>query len=342
MSQNRIFFLDGLRAVATIAVLAQHYLEYVAHDTFRPFLSLGPGVFGVVLFFFISGYVIPFSVKNGLVPVNFLTRRVFRIFPLFLCVLFCITVLGLVGIPPYDARLARLDGFDYLANVLLLFEYTGSPAMLGVSWTLSIEFAWYVLFMVYFLAYGHRRVTEASLLFSAGMIALAGVSYLLEARMPFGRLGMLNAALMGYVFCCWHLGESTRARAFTAAGGFVVATVVCQYVGFAAMEHHNITFLSASVSWTTATAVFLVVCSVPALRNTRFWQNAVIGKIGELSFSIYLVHAPVMIVLANVLSGTALFVVALICTYAISELTFRYVEMPGNRLGRNIPRLLKA
>ena len=74
MARGRIAYIDGLRGIAALAVVARHSSEVIV--TARPaddhvataagFLfseTINFGRFGVVLFFMISGFVIPFSFK---------------------------------------------------------------------------------------------------------------------------------------------------------------------------------------------------------------------------------------------------------------------------------------
>lgn len=338
MTTERVVFLDGLRAAATVAVLLQHYLETVSHETFQPFLRFAPGLFGVVLFFLISGYVIPFSVRNGLRPGAFLMRRVFRIFPLFICVLTVVIVLGLGGIAPFSERLTGLDGWDYAANYLLIFEYLGTPPLLGVAWTLSVEFAWYGVFALYFLYFGHRRVVEASLLFSVGMMALALMCLALEVRAPLGRIGMIGAALLGYVFCCWHLRMVRGQAVVLAVVFFFCATMLGQWVSFGYFAHPQMSLFNALAAWLLALAVFASVAGVQQIWTLGLWAHPMLIVLGRLSFGIYLIHMPVLQLLGNVLEGAALISVATVLTVMLSELAYRFVEVPGNAFGKRVMR----
>jgi hypothetical protein len=66
---RRLLFLDGLRAIAAVSVLIQHMFERtVLNEGFKIVL---PGLFGVVLFFFISGFIIPYSVGSTFNPDKF-------------------------------------------------------------------------------------------------------------------------------------------------------------------------------------------------------------------------------------------------------------------------------
>ena len=139
----RLQFLDRLRFLAVLAVVAQHYLESAFPVAAKPFLSLGPGVFGVALFFMISGYVIPLSLKTAEGWRAFLIRRLFRILPMYWVTLGLVLAMGAFGLEPYVEIVGMLSPMALISNALLLFEYAGDPALLGVAWSLSVEFVWY-------------------------------------------------------------------------------------------------------------------------------------------------------------------------------------------------------
>ena len=168
----RLDYLDFLRCVAAIAVFAQHLLERADPARFRPFLELGPGIFGVALFFLISGFVIPHSVRRGFAPADFAVRRLFRVFPAYLTVLAAVVALGALGLQPWRGTLVADGPAGFVANLALVQEYTGHAALLGVSWTLSLEFVWYGIFALVMLTGGERHAFALTLAASAGQLQL--------------------------------------------------------------------------------------------------------------------------------------------------------------------------
>jgi peptidoglycan/LPS O-acetylase OafA/YrhL len=81
---SRLAFVDSLRLFAAMLVVFQHLAERHRTPAVSTLVEFGPGVMGMVLFFLVSGYVIPFSVRSGLDVRAFLIRRLCRIYPLFL------------------------------------------------------------------------------------------------------------------------------------------------------------------------------------------------------------------------------------------------------------------
>ena len=95
---NRYEYLDVLRGIAVIAVCFMHvtgyiYRTYGNNHPLSPMLdffvvsSVDWGRFGVVLFFLISGFIIPNSLKPGSSLGRFFVSRMFRLYPVFWVVL---------------------------------------------------------------------------------------------------------------------------------------------------------------------------------------------------------------------------------------------------------------
>src|SRR4051794_36699042 len=86
MPQQRIDYLDGLRGVAATLVLIGHAAEETCATVSAPTLDrildyVGFGRIGVVAFFCVSGFVIPFSFRPPDAVRNFAISRFFRLYP---------------------------------------------------------------------------------------------------------------------------------------------------------------------------------------------------------------------------------------------------------------------
>lgn len=147
----RIAFLDYLRIIAFVSVLIGHtfheQLSSIAADTgVHPtpqlavkvlFPVVHEGGVGVVLFFFISGYIIT-CVSQRERPLEFAIKRIFRIYPLYVFAVFLDYFLS-------DPSM-RLSLKDVLLQSTLFGDFFGLPfALGGVEWTLRIEIYFYFL-----------------------------------------------------------------------------------------------------------------------------------------------------------------------------------------------------
>ncbi len=331
----RLDYLDFLRCLAAMAVFAQHLLERVDPDRFRPFLELGPGVFGVALFFLISGFVIPHSVRRGFLPSDFAVRRLFRVFPAFLAVLAALVALAAAGFEPWREALATGGPAGLLANLALVQEYTGHPALLGVSWTLSLEFVWYGVFALVMLAGGERHALSLTLAASAGLIALSVLALLIDTRPPLGRFAMLGAATLGYAAFVSAEGGLSRRRLWIGFAGFALAVSVSQAVAFGHFHHPKVTLGSGLRGWLGAVAVFWAFQASAALRASPVCRHPLSRSLGRVSYSIYLTHGPVILLWGAVFGGLTLIGAPLV-TVLLSLALFAFVERPGIAGGRRV------
>ncbi len=151
----RFVFLDYLRIFAFVSVLVGHkFYAYVValsndstvHATAKLIASSLLPVFngggaGVVVFFLVSGFIIVHVLQTE-EPVEFIVKRVFRIYPLYIfAVLLEHVLLALYGQAPGLSTL--------LPQLLLVGDIFGTPyALNGVEWTLRLEIAFYVFMSV--------------------------------------------------------------------------------------------------------------------------------------------------------------------------------------------------
>lgn len=335
----RLPYLDGLRCIAVLAVVAQHYLESLFPKVSKPFLELGPGVFGVALFFMISGYVIPMSLANTPNWRVFWIRRLLRILPMFWVTLLVVLLMGVFGLTPYSELVHGLYLWDLITNALLLFEFAGSPGLLGVSWSLSLEFVWYGMICVLLMSFKPKRLAYACMAFSGFLIVVSLLSVGLEQRPPFGRLLMLNAALLGFARFCFE-NRLLSERGFILTNlAFILCAIATLMIGFGFFEHPRVSLASNATAWITSYVIFSVTCGSKFLRNSRLHQSSFIAQIGTYSYSIYLLHEPVRHLVASISGEFGLLFISSLATFGAAAVCHRLIEAPFIALGRKEVRL---
>jgi len=148
---NRIIFLDYLRIFAFMSVLVGHkFIAYVValandcalHSTPRFIAKLllplieGGGA-GVVVFFLVSGYIIAHVLQTEKTA-EFLIKRIFRIYPLYIVAVLTSSLSRGIFLSPPDLK-------NLLAQLLLVGDFFNTPyALSGVEWTLRVEILFYV------------------------------------------------------------------------------------------------------------------------------------------------------------------------------------------------------
>jgi len=136
--------------------------------------AFDPGLYGVFVFFMVSGYVVPASLEHKGSIRSFWISRCFRLFPLFAVAIAGVYVLsrfGYGGLRDDDAHRAAA----VLAHGLMLNDLLGVTNAINVLWTLSYEMVFYLLLTALFTMGAHRRSGRLALAFAAAALLLGGV-----------------------------------------------------------------------------------------------------------------------------------------------------------------------
>ena len=154
--QERILYLDGLRGLAILLVLAWHYLGpvYAMHLPYGERYAWWPivrqGWAGVNLFFLISGYVIFMTLERCTGFVDFMLRRWIRLFPALLIgsllIYLCAYPMA-AWMPGGAARPLDLIPGLTLVNPIYFARYLGLHvrSLDGAFWSLYVEAAFYII-----------------------------------------------------------------------------------------------------------------------------------------------------------------------------------------------------
>ncbi|WP_060886246.1 acyltransferase family protein [Streptomyces caniscabiei] len=225
---SRLGWLDALRGIAALVVVFDHS-SYSFMAEFRRELmpEFNTSRYGIMVFFLVSGYIIPASLERRGSVRTFWTGRFFRIYPLCAAV-----VAGLIAADHLGVAEIRDFGGQSLASVavahLTLFqELLGTPNLLLVLWTLSYEMAFYLLVVGLFTVRQHRRsgLVAVTLAGFAALSVAAGFTLpasALSEEFGTGRLIALTSVVMVVAICCASSG-STVLRVFGGMLGGVLA-----------------------------------------------------------------------------------------------------------------------
>lgn len=340
---SRLAFIESLRLFAALLVFLQHGIE--RHRDFalvEELTRIGPGLVGVVVFFLVSGYVVPMSVRKGFDPGTFMLRRVFRVYPLLLFTFAILLAAGLSGVLPHWSFMASASPFQWTANLLLVQEYVGARPFLGVTWTLAVEFAWYILFALSLWLLGDRAGRVLAIAMPLGMVLLAIVSLLLDARFPLGRVAMIYACVLGYQAYLYDIGRLTGRGLAVSIAVFLGVTCFTNYVSFGIFHHSHITLLQVMWPWILGPLLFFAVILHAPLRNARLLNAGWLPAWGAASYSVYIFHPVGLEAGARFASGAAgQIVLAIAVTAGLSFLGYRYVELSGVKLGRRFIALFQ-
>ena len=337
---KRLAFIDTLRGIAVLAVVLQHALEQIVQSgTTGPYFTafhnaighyFNFGRFGVALFFFVSGFVIPNSFPNSQTPIrDFAVSRVFRLYPAY----WLSIVIALILSPAIEGKAFATS--QIAANLTMFQMFVGISNIRISYWTLAIELAFYLscigLFAISFLS---RRLTAFSIVVIAALVGIAALP--LTSNHNFW--GLMEVALN---LTTMFFGKVIRD---TVIGGRLrwwhVAACACLYLPFAigveykrfGIEYHDNFFHACSMSaaYVSAAIVFI---GFATFGERMAWRP--MSFVGVISYSIYLMGSYTMLLIVYVF-GTGrdpvhwlLFLASVVAASILfSWLTYATVEKP--------------
>jgi peptidoglycan/LPS O-acetylase OafA/YrhL len=183
-SPVRLGWLDALRGWAALVVVGFHLSPQILgterHLAIMRFIDLGK--YGVLLFFLVSGYVIPMSLERHGSLRRFWIGRLCRIYPAYLATIAVVAVLAATGLLTWQASLRAETVTGVLAHATMTPDLLGLRGAVRVFWTLAYEMTFYLVVAGLFAWRLHRH----SALFAAG---LALTALLLGNHLPDDLLG---------------------------------------------------------------------------------------------------------------------------------------------------------
>ncbi|MEV7967216.1 acyltransferase [Sphaerisporangium sp. NPDC088356] len=217
---RRLAWLDAIRGVGSTAVLLEH-MFYRFLPGLRPhWFNLG--MYGVLVFFLVSGYIIPASLERRGDVRSFWVGRFFRLYPLYLLVIGLVLAMSPL-VPLRPAVVPDLS--TAAAHATMLVDVVGSAGVADTMWTLSYEMVFYLLITALFVAGVHRRSGMWAVTFAVAALALGvllAAPVLARGPAGFVALGVLVAGLACVVT------DSGRVRAAGALllGGLAVTLLL--------------------------------------------------------------------------------------------------------------------
>ncbi|WP_248966128.1 acyltransferase family protein [Sphaerisporangium perillae] len=205
-SQARLAWLDALRGIGATAVVAEHLLPWVV-PWLRPYW-FNVGVYGILVFFLVSGYIIPASLERHGDVRAFWISRAFRLYPLYLVVIG--VVLAMTWRIPLREAVPR-DPATVAAHATMLLDVVGVGGVADTMWTLSYEMVFYLLVTALFVTGTHRRSGVPAVLF--GVAAVATALLIPAATLTGSLIAWISAGVLAAGLACVVSGRFRRVGA---------------------------------------------------------------------------------------------------------------------------------
>jgi len=329
--------LNTLRGVAALIVVVSHYSNTT--NLFEGYLGHGAGQFGVMIFFMLSGFLMsylylskPFS---GNAVGRYLIARLARIMPLFFAVVgvsFGLQQLGIKGV-----FFEITDWQQVLQHVLFV-------SGVNVLWTIPPEVQFYGVFVfLWWLASKSLLGLWVFLIACFGAIYVAGFPLLilpwfdsivglqLIQSLPYFFVGVLFGKLYGV----WTPPKRLMNHGFILA--FLLVPLLYPKIYTLMWPEGHGLWKDVDVLMVISAVFFMLVFLVPA--GNRLLSNVLGDFLGKVSFSLYLLHLPVLHFFETFAKSAPLayFPLFLLSALLVAYLSYVLLECPSRGLVRRLP-----
>ncbi len=344
-STNFRLDIQGLRGIAVLLVVLYHL------DV--PWLT--GGYIGVDIFFVISGYLITGHLVEALNGnrfgfIEFYARRVRRIIPASLFVLFCTMLVSCLLLPPLllpKVMKETIATAFYFPNVFYAYQQTDylaetSPSPLLHYWSLGVEeqfyFMWPLLLFFCWRLLGHNKNYLAGILILVLSVSFIGCLYLTQASQPWAFFLVFTRA--------WELGLGGLLAFWLIEKKYVIDSVLPRFapllgwsgmvlLGCCAIFYNKYTHFPGAAAVLPVLGAALVLLA-GSIGNGSILLNKIMALkplhyMGMVSYSLYLWHWPVIVFAQEVwpgFSGIYAIFSLFIISVVLADLTYRCIEQP--------------
>ena len=355
--------IDGLRAIAVGIVVLSHLNVF----------GFAGGFTGVDIFFVISGYLITRYlveqlIDNKLSLTEFYFRRARRILPMALLVLALTTGAAFLIFNSVKAGQVATDSYWsalFLQNLHLIqqsadyFNQGFSVSPVQHYWSLAVEEQFYLIFPITLIGFVAlvRKLRVKSVLVSAtalvSLISAASLALAMFSGQDAANANYFSSATRAYelgigaILACWLIAKkpavSAIVSAITGAVGFALMAFACVSFG------GDIAYPGAYALVPTIGAALVIFAGSTSKQDSKPAQNMLafvtnflslrpVVYIGRISFSVYLIHWPVIIFAAQLFpqlaEGPLFAPLVVVLTTILSAVAYRFIETPTRRLQR--------
>lgn len=343
--------LDGIRAIAVIMVLAYH-LKLALFKS---------GFLGVTVFFVLSGYLITDILiseveEEGTIDLkNFWLRRIRRLVPavmsMAVVIIFVSAVVNRViftkGCKDFLASVLGFNNWWQIFNKVSYFEAAGVPSPFTHCWSLAIETQFYLIYPLILLGIyklaksrGEGRA-KRGLLFAGVTLLLALISVILmivlfdpqqdASRVYYGTdtraFSLLFGALLAILWEYQMVPRRLSASVNMVLGSVSFAVLLVMTIAINGSS--NFWYRGGQFVGTILTVLVIYTVSGRKTWLSRFLSNPVLKWIGDRSYSIYLWHYPIILLISKGIKASWwITLIEIVLSVVLAELSYRFIETP--------------
>ena len=328
--------LQVFRGFAALAVVAHHAVlstgAFVGAVPAEIGSILGGGYLGVDFFFVLSGFIIMYTHMSDSPSIGnvrrYVAKRLVRIYPPYLPL-----SIGMLLLYAALPGVSESGGRDYSLLSSLLLLPADLPPALSVAWTLVHEMQFYAVFLLFYLS---GRWLAGFFVLWAVVILFSNITFTPTgwARYP---LSLMNIEFMFGVLAAWIV---TRSGSDVIPAGWLAAGATLAIAMLAWISPDNLRFVRLAFAF--GLALIMVGFALLEKSRTLPWP-ATLLLLGDASYSIYLIHNPLLSVTQRVAGKLELgSLVALLAGVVISVFAgliyYMLIERPAVGFFRNRQR----
>ncbi len=343
--------LDGIRAIAVIMVLAYH-LKLALFKS---------GFLGVTVFFVLSGYLITGILiseveEEGTIDLkNFWLRRIRRLVPavmsMAVVIIFVSAVVNRIiftkGCKDFLASVLGFNNWWQIFNKISYFEAAGVPSPFTHCWSLAIETQFYLIYPLILL--GIYKLVKSreegrakrGLLFAGVTLLLALISVILmivlfdpqqdASRVYYGTdtraFSLLFGALLAILWEYQMVPRRLSASVNMVLGSVSFAVLLVMTIAINGSS--NFWYRGGQFVGTILTVLVIYTVSGRKTWLSRFLSNPVLKWIGDRSYSIYLWHYPIILLISKGIKASWwITLIEIVLSVVLAELSYRFIETP--------------
>lgn len=343
--------LDGIRAIAVIMVLA-YQLKLALFKS---------GFLGVTVFFVLSGYLITGILiseveEEGTIDLkNFWLRRIRRLVPavmsMAVVIIFVSAVVNRIiftkGCKDFLASVLGFNNWWQIFNKVSYFEAAGVPSPFTHCWSLAIETQFYLIYPLILL--GIYKLVKSreegrakrGLLFAGVTLLLALISVILmivlfdpqqdASRVYYGTdtraFSLLFGALLAILWEYQMVPRRLSASVNMVLGSVSFAVLLVMTIAINGSS--NFWYRGGQFVGTILTVLVIYTVSGRKTWLSRFLSNPVLKWIGDRSYSIYLWHYPIILLISKGIKASWwITLIEIVLSVVLAELSYRFIETP--------------
>lgn len=372
-NKHRIITLDAVRGLAALAVVFTHIIGaiHLGHtfDEFTPLYIVRAGHEAVILFFVLSGYVLVYQYKDDkkLNYVEFILKRIFRIYIPYLIAIIFSVILYTAFYNQHIQNNPNWIGHNWqtsinlnlLLNHLILIGNFNTNSFDSVIWSLTHEMRISLIFpiLLYVLKFDWRKV-----LLSCALVSfIIGITFIYNINPSQGYknsyLYTLHYFSMftigGFIafyqpqLCNWYNFNRKRFKYSFLIGALLFYNYAHLLTYFPEVFHKYrlLNFNVVFEDWLVAIASsYIIVAAIVINSKKSFLKSYIPLNLGKISYSLYLLHVPIMLAVYSQLYYLNIYlvmVISLTLSILIAVIFNKYIEQNAAKYGKIVAHFAK-